>query len=612
MYTGNYIGKNDPSLGLTQNIQNAGLETTTVNILHDKYNIQLFNDMRTNISESIPMLTLLESMGSATMIADAYTWQDEYKGDMMYDVALDDLRLRSAVQTFASGSEASLNSAYGVKVAKLPFATNNVNQIGGKLNFKSVTSVAATSLAITLGTADYGLVTSSKVSIGSETNGVSGVIQGSTDNVAQRFHQILTNLKYTLTEGAVSDVKNGIFSLTFNAANSTPVYMMFDNLVIAETAASNAIIHTYNSVIVLIDSFTYDPATTKMVITLDLSNSNHALFVTNNAAVLYSVPGSSDYFDGNVTTPSRLLFVGQRQSAPLPIAQGDNFSFGGNFNSWREEHSNNSQIFETPKYGLSGTKLNTQFRFGDGMVETRGYYFNEYKKQIDAAFKYGIKSRQRVLSADNSFMENQEVTSVGGLMDYSLFPIKYVKAPLAQASMSTDPATAAATLMAYLDNLGNCLAGFRVNNSEAITLLCSQKMLKKLNPLSRLAMSSAGFMGGNVQITQPSDLSFGLKIYSYETSDGIKINFLHDPSLDFMPSMPIPYVIFGQATIPGRDVMLMLDRNNMKKLTFRADKIEGDLQDKGQDAVLEGMRGEHSFMLRYPKNFAVIWTPDSV
>lgn len=609
IYNGNYIGKNDPTLGQTQSIQNSGLETTTVDILRDKYQINLFNDMQTYIAESVPMLTLLESMGSESMVADAFIWQDEYKGDMMFDVALEDLRLRSVINT----STTNLPSSYSVQVSKIPYAVNNSSQLGGKFNFKNVASWNSTSKDLTLGTSDFGLVGGevaaasgdfgpNMVAIGADNTN----IRGSIDNVAQRFHQLLTNMNYATT-GTTSTTL--IFK--FDASTSTPVYMVFDNLVIASpSGAETEQLKEYNSVIVLVSEFWFTLAG-KLAIVLDLSNSNHSLLKDENCRVLYSVPGSSDVFDYNVTTPSRMLFVGQRQSAPLPVAQGDSFSFGGNFNTWREELSNNTQIFTTPKYGLTGTKIASSFRFSDDMIETRNTYFAEYKKNMDAAFKYGIKTRQRVSSASNTFMSSQEVTTVGGLMDYSLFPIKYIKAPLAQVDLSTSATTAATTLMNYIDRLANNLVGFRVNSSKSITLLCSDKMIKKLNPLVRLSMGSAGFMGGNVQISQPSEMSFGLKAYTYESSDGIMVNFVHDPSLDFMPSMPIPYVIFGKENIPGRDVMLMIDKGNMKKMTLRADKIEGNLQDIGQDAVLEAMRGEHSLKLRYPKNFAVIWCPES-
>ena len=87
------------------------------------------------------------------------------------------------------------------------------------------------------------------------------------------------------------------------------------------------------------------------------------------------------------------------------------------------------------------------------------------------------------------------------------------------------------------------------------------------------------------------------------------MKFIHDPGMDNTPSINVPKWIFGQIQIPPRDLLISIDPQNMRRMVLRPDKIYGNIQDPGQDAFLEAMRGESGFQLRFPQNHAIVWVP---
>ena len=67
----------------------------------------------------------------------------------------------------------------------------------------------------------------------------------------------------------------------------------------------------------------------------------------------------------------------------------------------------------------------------------------------------------------------------------------------------------------------------------------------------------------------------------------------------------VPAHLFGSGLNP-REILMILDKAYIKKVNFRPDKIYGNIQDIGQDAFEEAMRGECSLKLRFPRNHAII------
>ena len=56
-----------------------------------------------------------------------------------------------------------------------------------------------------------------------------------------------------------------------------------------------------------------------------------------------------------------------------------------------------------------------------------------------------------------------------------------------------------------------------------------------------------------------------------------------------------------------RNTMIAIDKSYINFMTYRPDRIEGNIQPIGQDIFQEAIRGEHSMKLRFPRNHAVIY-----
>jgi len=672
----NYVGKTAAELGLTQNLESSGAFSNTVIGIGDKYQIDIYGNMMTHKVEDTPLLTILSNLGTISAAPPYIVWNDEYQGNMWWDIAIDNLRLRDNKSGGAAATALPMsgtNSTYDSRL--MPTAINTTAYVGGKLPVMSVKSLpnSATTNFLVAADGQTGIVvTSANVVLSGIANtdafgvafspayngGTSSVANrplllfkkanddtvGSLDTVWNRLHQLATNLGYTKvfnsnhSDPDIRTVANHRFDYT--AAAHAPIYMAFDELHVSGSGTESV----HYQALVLINKVGLLTTTntssaiatgTYMYIELDLSVSNispsdvRAYHADNKDSICVSVPYI--YGAGTLATPytawftdnangipshigkmSRMVHVGRRMSAPLPIPEGDTFTQGGNFTAYRERLTNCSQIFATPSYGITGTHQASNFRFGDDFQRTRAMWLELYKGWKESAFLFGVKGETAATHGTETehFMIGQPVRSLGGLMDYALFPINYMKRPLASANYGSET-TDQLKLVTWLDDVADSLTAFKSNGSQDLTFLVSLSFLRRLIPYTRTIMNNGAIMGGQVNLTKPSQLTFGLEVYEFVSSAGVKMKFIHDKSLDYLPSLPVPYWIFGQASLNPREVLISIDTNNIKQVICRPDRIYGNVQQIGQDAFMEGMRGESSFILRYPKNHTILWAPVS-
>ena len=621
--TGNYDVKTHAELGLTTNVQTTAAFTQTILGVGDKYNIDLYGSMMTWKVDETPFLTMLYNLGTESAAPPYIVWNDEYKGTSWVDIGLDEMRLVDA-KSSAGGNVTLPMSGFAATVAAntLAVAPDSSGYVGGSFAFGYV-ATDATSGAITgtydtpniskpvaFTTAKTGLTaTCYTIALKDSTN------QGRVLNVYNRLRQLLYNLKYVeSTSGASRTMLKYTAGTTYN-----PVYFAFDDVYFYDTANGGALVNK-QELLIRIEGIVLNQVSStapELYIFLNVAQCNHSIsgYEYMLTSVNHDYKGAEDaaIFAGQVSHPSRMVQIGVSTTAPLGIPEGDVFVAGGNFTSYRERKDNYSQIFATPKYGITGTHAASNFRFGDDFAATREQWLSLYKGWKAAAYLTGIKEETVVNGATGNAtqMTGQPARRLGGLLDYSLFPITYMKKPLAEIGYGSTDATVATTLSNWFNDLSNSLLAFRTSSStKNLTLLCSQKFLDKLDVYVRLAQRSP-WMGGYVQMPAPSQLTFGLQIYTFKTSKGIMVTFVHEPALDYMVSMPVAYHQFGRGSIDPKDCLLSIDLNNVKQVLCRPDKIEGGIQEIGQDAFLEGMRGESSFKLRFPKNHAIIWCPES-
>ena len=294
-------------------------------------------------------------------------------------------------------------------------------------------------------------------------------------------------------------------------------------------------------------------------------------------------------------------------SVPRPYPDFDRTGRAGNVVTYRERKGSMTQIFKSDAYGISGGDQASKFRFGDDFARTRGKHLSMYKQGQEAAFLMGIKYRGIATNTNDPLVDGQEVRATGGLLDYALYPIKYMRATM--PTVGGSEAYAGEKLMKFIDDLLDSLTAFRQKGAKSFNFLVPQNVLRKLSVLNALyygsPITSTTIAGAHTMQNKPSgSISFGFKEFSYEGVNGT-VNFIHEPLFDLLPYLPVPYHIY-KANLNPRNMMLHIDTANLKKVTFRPDRIFGNIQEHDRDGFLEYMMGEHGFKCRFPRNHAII------
>ena len=625
----NYQAKTYNPASYSTQLVSGDLFNDTIQGKSDKYQIDLLGSMMTWNVNATPLLTLLYNMATESAPPPVITWADEYKGESWFDIKLDNVRLMDTSVTASGNTTFALpGSGYGSSVKKRMNPVTSSDYVGGRFVFKAgvisnnntvlatVDNEALINVAVKDSSDEY-----YRIVIPESTS-----YQGKAYEIYNSIRQYVMNLGYTHAAEAST-------RFTFDASTtSSPVYFAWDEVHFAKIEANSVETASFHEVLMRLEKVDYVKIgnVDSVVLTLNPAMSNESLssythmltFVAKDNQVLQKeVEGTTtEYtagrvFGGMISRPSRMMQIGQNTVAPQGIPEGDIFRPSGNITSSRESRHNLSQIFASPKYGITGTHAASKFRFGDDFANTRAFYLEEYKKSKVAAYLTGVKGETFAINNNNTIASNQSVRTLGGMLDYALFPITYMKKPFENLRKKqgfdddVSSVKVALKLGDWFDSLADSLFAFRSNGSENLTLLASRKFLGKLDLYVRSVMNDP-FLGGRVMIQKPSQITYGLEIYTFQTSKGHKITFVHEPALDYMVQFPVAYHIFGRGHVDAKDILLSIDTANIKQVICRPDKLEGGIQDIGQDAFLEAMRGESSFLLRNPKNHAVVWAPD--
>lgn len=666
-YTGNYIGKTLNDIGLTQQLETTvadGINTKTVLGVADKYQIDLYGSLQTHRPEETPLLTILESMGSETANAPYFIWSDEYVGTSWWDISFDNLRQRNAV-----GADATTDiqlSGFGAtyNTNKLALPMDNSSYLGGLIKIRPIQNLGHGTNNInnfvaagvdkvqkmTLFASDYMLGQAFVPTNGDAGKVMFAILEDDSNTVGQmvttwnKIRNLLVNMGYEeliYSNNSVDNNHEAGTVLRYVSTAHLPVYMALPNVSIFVGSTIGTITQE-QQILVRLHSVAYttiggsNTGPRGLVFTIDFGDSNSQ--VTGASLAAYAegsnydsvMIGQPSIGEGNprygtavfgatasaaaqyAGSISRMLYIGQAQTAAQPIPEGDKFTATGNFTMGREQKMNNTQIFVSPAYGITGTHQASTFRFGDDFIKTRDMYFSIYKKRMQGTFMYGVKGETIAAVSGTGyapFVNGQPVRATGGLMDYAMFPIRHIKAPLADPGWNV---ASTGTFITWLDRLADNLAAYRQEGTKSLTFLCSQHFCNRLNHLVRALTANGLLMGGAVQMQAPSQLSFGLPYYEFMSGSGVLVKFIHDPGMDNTPSIQLPYWIYGPASkISPRDLLISIDAKNMSRVVLRPDKIHGNVQDIGQDAFMEAIRGESGFKLRFPMNHAIVWVPQS-
>lgn len=622
LFTGNTVGMTNVGVApiTDHNTTDAALTQNTIVSNGDRYTIDITGLVRKWRTEETPFLAIMDNLGGGSVSNPYHVWIDEYEGDSWVDIKLDDFRSantknNSFVSTTIPGYNSTLPSQpheidsdsyvggsftfIGLNPSSLSaFGTvKNISGVGNSTNVATaILAAIGNGHAITLPSAGTDRLIAFK-------SHASPSIIGSPVNVYNNLRQFASFLGYNVIEESATTAT----AITFGTTSKVPIYFAFDDIYVKD---GTGVLH-YEEALLRLEAVAYSNSVLYFVLNLTQSNIAGLANATKVLLANEAINGATDDSDflGLVSHPSRMALIGLPIGNELPNPEGGKFAPGGNLNFGRERKENFVEIFRSPSYGITGTHQASKFRFGDDFARTRAMYMAQYKKRVNYKLLTGVKSEVPAINATDKFANGQPARSVGGLLDYALFPINYKKVKLAEAG-SSNAETLWTNLRKFIDSIANGTFAFRNGQgSQNITLLASKAFLRRLSPYVSSAFSYSQGMGGQIQINQPSEVNFNIKSTSFVSTDGIRVNFVHEPALDYMINFPLAYHQFGVGSVRAQDILLNVDFQNVKKMTFRNDRIMGSIQDIGQDAFLEGITGDHTLELSFPKNHGVIYSP---
>ena len=134
----NYEGKTAAEMGLTQHLDTSGAFSNTIIGASDKYQIGLYDNMITH-GRGYTFLQITQNMGTIPANAPIHSWTDEYRGEMWYDIALDNMRLRDNSPGGTINIDITL-SGYGAKynVNAMPHEITSASYKGGVQPFCTI------------------------------------------------------------------------------------------------------------------------------------------------------------------------------------------------------------------------------------------------------------------------------------------------------------------------------------------------------------------------------------------------------------------------------------------------------------------------------------------
>lgn len=657
-YNTNYIGKTNANLGLSQELESSpsgGVHTTVLSAT-DKYKIDLHESMITYKAADTPILQILLNMGDQPAGNPVYLWNDAYEGDGWWDISLDTLRQRNNASSGSvskpipnSGYEATYDASYE------PFAISNSSDIGGLMKILPVTALGTGFKPTDGSTASHAMTVKPTIVVNNCAYGTvvapaeagvawfafkkeNDVTLGQLEKVYEQLRVILTLLGYTKTVIKDTTDTYQIGEFLDGTTCTLPAEMAFPEIHVANgagTTIADYLVESFYNIFAKIKYVAYGK--------LDAVNNTGDIFLmfgidfsTSNASISLGIYNSSSNLDcacigvpANVGTVSsglytmfrqsgapdyigrimRLIHLGEPTTAAIPNPEGDKYKQAGNVFTSIERTFNFTQIFRSKAYGVTGTHQASNFRFADTFIKTRELHFSKYKKEMNRTMLVGKKNESFASVSGNEFMTGQPVRSTGGFLDQALYPIGYAKMPLPRIGFSQNM-NGEDYLITWIENLIDSATTFRNEKGAGLlTFIMSSYFAQRLNLYIRQIMANPRITGGQLTYTPNSTFDMSLNVYDYVSTRGKQVKFVVDPALDNTPSIPVPWYMFGRGSLNPRELLISIDSKNVKRMVLRPDQIEGNIQDIGQDAFLEGMKGECGFMMRYPQNNLIVWAP---
>lgn len=616
------------------------------------YGIDIYADIKYHKTERHPSLSILAA-GAKPVDHFEFLVTDSYENENYMDMEFD--RLRSRVATlpnslnfysgYTGGSAVTyaepnrLNASAMATAGALRFSAAvttertattgtlvellaaRTNAVGAATQAPLLTTEAIVSNPITYGTDDErGGAGTMQVIMGFGKI-TSNTILGNGADITEKMRANLVGLGYTATSTYV----NGGVTWTgvYNAGRASEFYMMFDNLCIYEaTSATATSCTTYqlNGIKIAVADFWYNVADeSQFFFVLDLKKSNIDIawtdtYVYNLQFKEYSFGESvrDTYLTtatNGVTYISPVGLMGDISDYVEGVPEGSSKQSGYSFKRNFSSKTNFTQIFRQPAWSLTKTKAAARSsRFIDEWKDTRDRNLAMYKDKIAGQMLWGIKSEKSVLvpaSVPNAG-RYETVRTMGGLLDRSLWPIRYFKYSL--PTIGSTAAESAVNLTQYMDDMAAAQTAFMTDRkNKKITIVCSPNYIRSLR---RIAAHSQSF-GPNIfgyaatGSVQKGSMDLGFDVTTFRTAYG-EINFIEDPALEYMTKFRLPYGISSSAVSP-RNIAFALDMGSITMRTLRNDTLQGNLMLPGEDIALEeDIIGEHSLEVTKARHQSLI------
>jgi hypothetical protein len=290
------------------------------------------------------------------------------------------------------------------------------------------------------------------------------------------------------------------------------------------------------------------------------------------------------------------------ESDPFPTEQQTGYTFT------EDGKINNITIWNQKPYGITTMRQGAKLKFRDNWATLRERQFSKFRKIWANKVLWEKKSNLSGNTVDGVYKG-----TMSGLLDYEMFPIKYLQKPLPiNGSNVLSTSANGMVFMEWLDGIAKAVNyNARDGKYKDKTCIVSHDVIRYLRNTNALIGTTATNIFGSVfQSPAPGELTLGLEILKYKTSYGT-LNFVHDPSLDKDTHWKFPRFLFNHkdGLVRPKWLIFALDKSFIKLKTqkTRAPKIYGNLQPNNNPFVYEeGLSAAHTLEVRNMMNHAII------
>jgi len=592
-------------------LSESGAGSSEVSMMQDTmYMLDALRDFKQYKKADYPLLSILANIQHSKAEGSTKYWSDAYESEAWVDIMLDDLRASDKKHIWSDGAWTNVNTETYITAANR-----------GKIAFNLIGTIPSAGVNLTAGNEikdDSGgnyweaETPTSDLLYTMCFNKSDDYIVGKKEAICRKLAATLNSLDYTYSR--IEGSSKNYIKFLYTSGTSHPLYFCFEDLAYMISTTQ----YQDHEIIVALNYFMFNEDFSELIFQFDFANSNadmssastHWLStqeIVGPTAEGYAA-GTSKFTGGGYTRISRLALIQDFSEVDDAVPEGSEFVEGSGFIFNKELKRTYSRIFQSKAWGVTGTRIAEKVTFMDEFVETRKKYMARYKRGAQNAIYYA-RSFIRVNSS------GKPVHSFGGLFDYSLYPIRYIKEPLPTVGTSEDHS--GMIFYEWLQSISKAINQHKEGDGNSFTVLCSDYIITRISHIIQYVKSNeskGNVYGYHVNTNPPTENN--LMIPNIEIVIGTaktRLHFVYEKSLDYMPSMPtqsasgggIPGHLFS-AGISPRNLMIVVDKTNAFMETLRNDTIIGNLQAKGEDQFKEAMRGEHIVYFRFPKNFTII------